>query len=472
MRTPYALPKSSSVFNPRAIALAKSPDSQVPTESTALRLTTQLSGLTVDDLSPSTQGETKVLRSRPGGGTRSPSNNIAIRRAFVCMVRSCRFILDVFENRHGPSYLAVPTRESFSSAMNELSRSESGETKRESPDWHLEGSPTFQADIEFLLDGRDYMDRWFWEADRVDSPGGGILHSAWRVNNVILADLDGTHDEHLLAVLKRYRGTIHIRLSGHAYSFANSIQFLRLKAIRLSPTRNSQVFVYIDANFSAKVGSFHQKTTCFLLADEVSVLVGSVDLTRRRKDTNQHTRRSSAARRPSHDVGVLVRGPAAHEIASNEFDLWLLASYYRNRFFWPFRTPKVRRPELLRPLLLDRPSARAAWAGTGNATVQVLRTRGRPTKRRSWQYSFETHDEFQDAYLNALARAREFIYIEDQYFIPNFGDAAYGSWPWSDQRSPLSDLKDAMARGVQIVGDAPVNGSKRSGHSIDPRQCD
>ena len=55
------------------------------------------------------------------------------------------------------------------------------------------------------------------------------------------------------------------------------------------------------------------------------------------------------------------------------------------------------------------------------------------------------------AYLNALAISRKFIYIEDQYFIPNFSDAAFGSWPWADRESPMSELKKAIARGVQLL---------------------
>ena len=146
--------------------------------------------------------------------------------------------------------------------------------------------------------------------DRVNETGAGILHSAWRMDNVLLAVAEGTVETHLLPILKKQLGTTHVRLSGHGYSLANFLQFLRLKLMRFNP--NSHVLVYIDGNFSTKVGSFHQKTTCFLAPSGVSVLLGSLDLTKRRRDSNLHTRKSSAARRPSHDVGLMVTGGAAH----------------------------------------------------------------------------------------------------------------------------------------------------------------
>jgi phosphatidylserine/phosphatidylglycerophosphate/cardiolipin synthase-like enzyme len=64
--------------------------------------------------------------------------------------------------------------------------------------------------------------------------------------------------------------------------------------------------------------------------------------------------------------------------------------------------------------------------------------------------SFESETSLQDAYIQALRTSTRYIYIEDQYFTPNFSDAAYGSWVWSGHASPMSELKGALRRRVQL----------------------
>jgi len=313
--------------------------------------------------------------------------------------------------------------------------------------WFRLTASLYPATLSLLQDGERYMNRWA-ELFNGCRGGGIVIHSAWRLSNVRLGDPED-QDLSFDSLLRSPPSPpdVFVRLSGHALSVTNLVQLVRLRWLT---ARRVHVYPYLDQSYATWLGSFHQKATCFLHGDEVEVLLGSVDLTPRRRDNEQH-RRSSAARRPSHDVGIEIGGHAAVELMQAEIEMWSAASYYRDRVLWPYRTNKTQTPSTA----LDRlDSLRRPYAGTGNELpnrVQILRTTPRPTRERSWPYAAYAERSTIQAYHDALKRAQKYIYIEDQYFTPNFGDAGSGSWSWFYRLTPMDLLVAALRKGVQLI---------------------
>ena len=143
-------------------------------------------------------------------------------------------------------------------------------------------------------------------------------------------------------------------------------------------------------------GSQHQKIA---VIDDTVAFLGGLDLTARRWDTPEHKpgdpRRTSAGTPypPFHDVMAAVDGDAALELAEVARGRWRLATGERLR---PVpHNPDVW-PDVLRP---DLTNVRLAVACTTPGAHE-----GTPTR------------DVERLYLDMIAAARRYIYIENQYF--------------------------------------------------------
>jgi phosphatidylserine/phosphatidylglycerophosphate/cardiolipin synthase-like enzyme len=169
-------------------------------------------------------------------------------------------------------------------------------------------------------------------------------------------------------------------------------------------------------------GSHHQKMVLIRHpshADHDVAFVGGIDLSHGRRDDNGHEGDSQfikldpryGQRPPWHDVQLEIGGPAVSEL-----DLT-----FRER--WEDPTPlnhsgrlrallsrALSRDRVTRPLpaQVDDPSAR------GGHAVQVLRTY--PSRRPRYSFAPEGERSVARAFAKAIKRARNVIYIEDQYF--------------------------------------------------------
>ena len=173
-------------------------------------------------------------------------------------------------------------------------------------------------------------------------------------------------------------------------------------------------------------GSHHQKIVVIQRATAPSAaadvaFVGGIDLAHGRGDTPAHVGDPQATnlsddrygdRPPWHDVQLRLQGPAVADVAWTFRERWLDPN--------PLDAPTPTR--LVRHLLSKKPAQRGDLApadrvppphAEGRHAVQVLRTY--PARRRPYPFAPDGERSIARAYAKALARARSFVYIEDQY---------------------------------------------------------
>lgn len=169
----------------------------------------------------------------------------------------------------------------------------------------------------------------------------------------------------------------------------------------------------IDGRYPA-AGSHHQKTAVVLRDGEAVAYCGGIDVCPDRWDNPLH--RSDPRRTPEvyvgwHDVHLRLRGPAVLDIEHNFRDRW-------NEPETPSLVPREPSPP---PITSPLPPV-ATSPGTHN--VQVLRTYA-CIPDRSLLTPINHYNAFAPrgettvfaGYLKAIARARNYIYIEDQYLV-------------------------------------------------------
>lgn len=177
---------------------------------------------------------------------------------------------------------------------------------------------------------------------------------------------------------------------------------------------------------------------------------GGIDLKPNRLDDANHL-----ADYPYHDVHARVEGPAVRDLALTFEHRWQRDG---------------RRPDgQLDPLAFQTPSAASLGIGArGRDIVQVARTYFRPDGPPDNHLHFSPQGErtIADTMINAIKTAREFIYIEDQYFTP---PAEY-----------RQALRDKVSRGeirklviaLPVVTDQPFGDYLRSSFISELREAD
>jgi phosphatidylserine/phosphatidylglycerophosphate/cardiolipin synthase-like enzyme len=280
---------------------------------------------------------------------------------------------------------------------------------------------TLDNHVDVLIDGHEYMRRWFHEANALtkhpDPHRCWIHHSAWRLENVGPEGRLTPSEEMLFPTLNRAFEAgvpIRIRLSGHAMGLSS------LKARRNLP---KGVYRAVDGNLRSLTASQHDKVTVFGQASTATALCGSIDLSTTRWDTNEHlivsTRRFTVLRPPSHDIGVAVTGGAALDLDLIQRKMFTALGVNDAAF-------QIRNDDV----------------ATIGSAVQVLRTV--PVNRKAFDET--TEFSLAAAYWNAVGLAKRYIYIEDQYF-----------WPAIRNRQPgfdvdlLDILLDRIRQGVDVI---------------------
>lgn len=107
------------------------------------------------------------------------------------------------------------------------------------------------------------------------------------------------------------------------------------------------------------------------------------------------------ARMPWHDVSLGVAGPPARDIARHFVQRWNFVKKEKamKKSHMKFLTPKG-----------EYVSTRNETGWTGTQKVQILRS------STVWSQGVDVERSIQDAYLESIAKAEHFIYIENQFF--------------------------------------------------------
>lgn len=251
--------------------------------------------------------------------------------------------------------------------------------------------------VAVLADGAAYFTNFMRAARRAER---SILILAWDFNSRTPLSFDAsgaaasTLGEFLNALARR-TWRLHIRVLDWDYPmiFGHNREFSPLYGLNWKPHRRVR-FEYDDTHPLA--GSHHQK---IVVIDDKLAFVGGLDLTCKRWDTPAHQpgdpRRATAGKPypPFHDLMMVLDGAAAQALAGIARARWHAAT---GEALAPINTTSDPWPDSLAPDLRDGNVAIACTAPAVNGTAGVR--------------------DVEKLYLEMIARARRYIYIENQYF--------------------------------------------------------
>ncbi|ORB22585.1 phospholipase [Mycolicibacterium moriokaense] len=288
--------------------------------------------------------------------------------------------------------------------------------ERGNPDWRLPAwSEGNQAEV--LIHGASYFDRLVAEVDQLRA-GDHLFFADWR------GDADQRLRENGPTVAQLFRSAVErgVLVKGLMWrSYPNRLQFNEEQNRHLGEAiERAGGEVLLDQRVLLG-GSHHQRLVLLRHADEPSrdvAFIGGIDLCHSRRDGESHRgdpqtvemSRRYGERPPWHDVQLQLRGPVVGALdttfrerwtARAPLDLFNPLAWLRNRFVG---TTAARHPLPEQPP--DPPPC-------GPHAVQVLRTYGDALI----QYEFAKGGERTIArgYTKAVRRARQLIYLEDQY---------------------------------------------------------
>jgi phosphatidylserine/phosphatidylglycerophosphate/cardiolipin synthase-like enzyme len=201
-------------------------------------------------------------------------------------------------------------------------------------------------------------------------------------------------------------------------------------------------------------GSNHQKFACLGNPSNRHALLGSADIHSGRWDTAAHASpNSDRPGKPTHEVGVMIQGPAVVDVETTFLERWNDSSRTRLLPDKPFPPVLSGQYGLPPPKFPSSPTSGATVRGTHS--VQVLHTYGRTSRGYSWSDVGEF--TIWASYLNAILRATSYIYIEDQYFMPFGFPPVFQGPPGSARNSDLIfQLGEAIRRGVKVLVVVPT----------------
>lgn len=304
---------------------------------------------------------------------------------------------------------------------------------------------TDENSVEPLIDGQNYMKVWHDSIKKMISNPSNceLYHSAWRIEGTkTLGESDPTSDALEMINNAQNSGVkVYLPASMHI----GAIRYNRPSVIWL---RVHGVWTAcLDNRFPVR-GSNHFKYTCLKNPNDVKAILGSIDISKSRWDTNSHAPKDpNRPEGPTHDVGVMIQGSAVADIEKSFRDRWNDSS----------------RTLGLRPLLPSLPKISTPVsnpARKGSHSIQVLHTYGITVTRGGYVgYSWSPKGEFTiwASYLNAIKKAKTYIYIEDQYFYPFDWPVCHTRKGTLAQRTDLIyQLGEAIARGVKVAVLVPL----------------
>ncbi|GLE05759.1 hypothetical protein PINS_up014807 [Pythium insidiosum] len=187
-----------------------------------------------------------------------------------------------------------------------------------------------------------------------------------------------------------------------------------------APTVGGLARLIFDDRLPTQTSSHHQKTFVLRRRNELVAYVGGIDPTFDRWDTSDHyqaeLRRKADIRRLFDgwiDAHVRIKGPATKEVATNFLSRWnSIVKPLTNRVsrFLRFENPEYS------PLPAIDASTPLDFATDKNHHVQIVRTFSCRHKNYE-EYAPRGEKTILASRLKAIRNAKNFIYIEDQYFV-------------------------------------------------------
>ncbi|GMF55060.1 unnamed protein product [Phytophthora fragariaefolia] len=262
--------------------------------------------------------------------------------------------------------------------------------------------------------------------------GDRVLLSAWEVSLVPLKpDIDPTGAT--TGVHEMVAGVVERGASFHIMGWSNILhRKINIEArddinkIPSSAVNGAEAFYIFDDRVRTMTSSHHQKTLTFAAnsssdkKDQPVAYVGGLDFTNDRWDTINHNNsaiRDAAGitfeRKGWIDAHVRIHGPAAKDVTNNFLARW--NSAYRPCQGLDDDLLDFKNPPYMSLPPLDYASSNTT-ANIGNQSIQIVRT---------FSCKYEHYKEFAPkgenslfkARIKAIKNAKNYIYVEDQYFI-------------------------------------------------------
>jgi phospholipase D1/2 len=256
------------------------------------------------------------------------------------------------------------------------------------------------ARLSFLIDGDAYYRAL---RDVFARARHSIFIVAWDIDSRTVLVPDGAGDglpeklgDFLDALVRRQRS---LRIYALGWDFAMLYAFERewLPVYKLDWRTHRRFSFRLDATHPV-YASHHQKV---IVVDDAVAFVGGLDITQRRWDTSEH--RADEPRRrdpggvpygPFHDVQAVVDGNAAQALGQLVRERWLRSGAHKSR---------------ARPATIPDLWPHGVEVDLDDVDVGVALTEP-PFDGR------EAIGEIRQLHLDAIARARRFIFMENQYF--------------------------------------------------------
>lgn len=258
----------------------------------------------------------------------------------------------------------------------------------------------------------------------LDDSDARVLLIGWSLDNVPFVP---TAQHWAKTKLKRVLGRLlHRNVSVNALVWANLIEREANIAIQKYVNKHDTGILLFDNRLPYPTSSHHQKTVV-LHGGEPSghgvAYVGGTDLMKDRWDTQFHNQSRLRRQRQIEDsydgwmdASCRIAGPAVVDVETNFIHRWNdeQKPLQETDELLEFENPSIR----IRDLRLPLPPDPSSWAESpkpaGTASVQVVRTF---SCRVGYDFAPRGEISLLASRLKAIDMARNFIYIEDQYFI-------------------------------------------------------
>lgn len=311
---------------------------------------------------------------------------------------------------------------------------------------------------------KEYFDA-VYEDLSATGEGDRVMLAAWTTREVPLQpDVDQGRQSQFLDVVS---GVIERGGSFNALVWTNKLEAIPnirvrndMNALPASPVTGERPLFIFDDRMQNPTASQHQKNLIVASAkstgsdDHPVAYVGGIDITSDRWDTIYHNVsaiRDAAGLNGGHDgwldAHVRIHGPAAKDVAANFLARW-------NSDYLPTQgliddLVDFENPSYSDLAPLDYASSNVT-SSLGHQNVQITRTYSCKYKHYT-EYAPHGETSLFQARLKAIKNARNFIYIEDQYFIlvPELLDAILQVMP-TIQR--LIVVVEPPSTGMKLTG--------------------
>lgn len=312
--------------------------------------------------------------------------------------------------------------------------------------------------ITVLGEGDQYMKEWHDLCTKPIGANQQIYNAGWKMDNIrTLGPTTGPVSSEALRVLATAHaaGTLtSVALSDHVKN-SNSYPLFYLGL-------SHRLTLAAKDNRYPAMGSNHQKFLVKKDNNKAIALLGSIDISLSRWGSKAHTFGRGSLGSGSgpagitsltHELGLQIEGPCVADIEHTYLERWNDTST-----FWNSRSRGLKRYKFgfFNPIVEKTPAritpSVGTYANAGTTSIQTLHTYGRVHPLSS-RYSWADVGEFTiwQAYLKAIKAATDYIYIEDQYFLP-FGWPPCHTRPAGPARDTdiIYQLGEAILRGVKV----------------------